>query len=180
MVMTTAEIVSDYRQAKNKQRQITILAGLNLCSPREIAELLRDNGQELTKLWMDRLAEPARGRADRPEADPSVTSASGGDSSLARGAEEAPEDGGTPGAASPAERAESETPLTSERIVPAPVRPRPEGGITVGKLRELLASVPDATPVLLDMSTPLMHVLFTSAYDAETDTVEESLMLSPF
>ena len=53
-------IVSDYRQAANKQKQIEILANLNLCSPREIAALLRDHGEELPARWVKALAKPAK------------------------------------------------------------------------------------------------------------------------
>lgn len=53
-------IVSDYRQAANKQKQIEILANLNLCSPREIACLLRDHGEELPARWVKALEKPAR------------------------------------------------------------------------------------------------------------------------
>lgn len=53
-------IVSDYRQAANKQKQIEILANLNLCSPREIACLLRDHGEELPSRWVKQLEKPSR------------------------------------------------------------------------------------------------------------------------
>lgn len=53
-------IVSDYRQAANKLKQIDILANLNLCSPREIACLLRDHGEELPARWVKALEKPAR------------------------------------------------------------------------------------------------------------------------
>ena len=53
-------IVSDYRQAANKLKQIDILANLNLCSPREIAALLRDHGEELPARWVKALEKPAK------------------------------------------------------------------------------------------------------------------------
>lgn len=53
-------IVSDYRQAANKQKQIEILANLNLCSPREIACLLRDHGEVLPNRWVKQLEKPSR------------------------------------------------------------------------------------------------------------------------
>ena len=53
-------IVSDYRQAANKLKQIDILANLNLCSPREIACLLRDHGEELPSRWVKALEKPAK------------------------------------------------------------------------------------------------------------------------
>lgn len=53
-------IVSDYRQAANKQKQIEILANLNLCSPREIACLLRDHGEVLPSRWVKQLEKPSK------------------------------------------------------------------------------------------------------------------------
>lgn len=53
-------IVTDYRQAANKQKQIEILANLNLCSPREIAALLRDHGEELPARWVKQLEKPSK------------------------------------------------------------------------------------------------------------------------
>lgn len=53
-------IVTDYRQAANKQKQIEILANLNLCSPREIACLLRDHGEELPSRWVKQLEKPSK------------------------------------------------------------------------------------------------------------------------
>lgn len=53
-------IVTDYRQAANKQKQIEILANLNLCSPREIAALLRDRGEELPSRWVKALEKPSK------------------------------------------------------------------------------------------------------------------------
>lgn len=53
-------IVTDYRQAANKQKQIEILANLNLCSPREIACLLRDHGEELPGRWVKQLEKPSK------------------------------------------------------------------------------------------------------------------------
>lgn len=60
-VMNPDAIRSDYRQAANKAKQIDILANLNLCSPREIACLLRDLGEQLPMVWVNKLAKPERG-----------------------------------------------------------------------------------------------------------------------
>ncbi len=40
MIMTAAEIVADYRQAKDPKKQISVLAELNLCSKSEIADII--------------------------------------------------------------------------------------------------------------------------------------------
>lgn len=45
-VMTAEEIVRDYQQAKNKQKQIKILADLNSTSPGEIKSILAAAGVE--------------------------------------------------------------------------------------------------------------------------------------
>ena len=52
--MTVEEIVTSCRQAKNPQTQIGVLADLNVCSRREIRELLTEAGA---------LAAPLRKRA---------------------------------------------------------------------------------------------------------------------
>lgn len=44
--MTAEEIVRDYQQAKNKQKQIKILADLNCTSPSEIRSILAEAGVE--------------------------------------------------------------------------------------------------------------------------------------
>ena len=44
MTMTESEICVSYRQAKNKNEQVKILADLNLCKPEDIPELLARNG----------------------------------------------------------------------------------------------------------------------------------------
>ena len=47
MTMTESEIVRDYRSAKNKKMQISILADLNECKPEDIKRILKDNGVDL-------------------------------------------------------------------------------------------------------------------------------------
>lgn len=47
MNMEAVEIVREYRTAKSKQKQIGILAELNLCSKAKIVEILRAAGEEL-------------------------------------------------------------------------------------------------------------------------------------
>lgn len=55
------EIVVDYRRASNKAKQIDVLANLNACQPRDIAELLQERGEELPKIWLAKLEKPRRG-----------------------------------------------------------------------------------------------------------------------
>lgn len=47
MVMTNEEILAEYRGAKSPQKQIAILADENLCTKKEIVEILREAGAEL-------------------------------------------------------------------------------------------------------------------------------------
>ena len=67
MTMDKAEIVIDYRRAANKQKQIKILAQLNQCAERKIAEILVDAGEELPKKWQEQLLKPARRSWKFPE-----------------------------------------------------------------------------------------------------------------
>lgn len=50
MQMREAEIVRDYRQAKNKGHQVGILAELNLCPKEEIINILKANGVSQAEL----------------------------------------------------------------------------------------------------------------------------------
>ena len=60
MQMGPKEIARDYRTAANKQKQIKVLAELNQCAERKIAEILDDEGEVLPKKWADQLSKPAR------------------------------------------------------------------------------------------------------------------------
>lgn len=44
MVQSEFEILRDYRQAKDKKEQIKILADMNLCTQKEVVELLVKHG----------------------------------------------------------------------------------------------------------------------------------------
>ena len=50
MRMTENEIVRNYREAKNKREQVTILADLNRCCKEEIIDILLKNGVEQREL----------------------------------------------------------------------------------------------------------------------------------
>ena len=49
MKMTTTEILSDYREAKAKNKQIEILADMNLVTKKEMAQFLAENGMQVDK-----------------------------------------------------------------------------------------------------------------------------------
>lgn len=71
MQMDNTEIAIDYRRAANKQKQIKILAELNQCAERRIAEILAAEGEELPKKWQEQLQKPSRRSWKYPEADAS-------------------------------------------------------------------------------------------------------------
>lgn len=50
MQMTENEIVRNYREAKNKREQVTILADLNSCSKDELIAILLKNGVDSREL----------------------------------------------------------------------------------------------------------------------------------
>lgn len=45
--MSTEEILREYREAKNKKQQITILADQNLCTRSEIIKILIEAGEDM-------------------------------------------------------------------------------------------------------------------------------------
>jgi hypothetical protein len=49
MEMTNADIIKNYREAKDKRKQITILAHLNNCPVSKIKEILKKGGQLLPR-----------------------------------------------------------------------------------------------------------------------------------
>ncbi len=65
--MTVEEIVTSYRQARNQQTQIGVLADLNVCTRKEIKDLLAEAGA---------LKAPLKTRAGGPS--PSTRSWPGG------------------------------------------------------------------------------------------------------
>lgn len=67
MQMGPKEIARDYRTAANKQKQIKVLAELNQCAERRIAEILDDEGEVLPKKWADQLSKPTRRSRKFPE-----------------------------------------------------------------------------------------------------------------
>ena len=49
MKMTTTAILRDEREAKAKNKQIEILADMNLVTKKEMAQFLADNGMQVDK-----------------------------------------------------------------------------------------------------------------------------------
>lgn len=65
MQMSAAEIVREYRTAKDQRAQIKILAELNACSPDHIKKILQENGEPV----------PQRGRPAKAPAERTIDKA---------------------------------------------------------------------------------------------------------
>lgn len=63
MKMTEGEIIRDYAEAKDKNKQIGILADMNLVTKKEMAQWLADHGQQVDKRL---LAGDPRKRKEKP------------------------------------------------------------------------------------------------------------------
>ena len=66
MEMSPLQIASEYRTAKNKSKQIGVLAELNACTQRQIAQILQEQGEELPGHWKEKLA---KGLKTKPVSD---------------------------------------------------------------------------------------------------------------
>lgn len=58
MVMTPAEIVAEYKQAKSPLKQIKILADQNVCKTKDIVEILRDAKCYIPSQYMPKVPKP--------------------------------------------------------------------------------------------------------------------------
>lgn len=75
MQMEPDDVVSLYREASSKTKQIQILAELNACSCRDIAELLAARGEQLPKFWADAITKarkPGRKPGQLKKAEPAA------------------------------------------------------------------------------------------------------------
>lgn len=63
MKMTEADIIRDYLEAKDKNKQVGILADMNLCTKKEMAQYLADHGMVVDKRL---LAGDPRKRKEKP------------------------------------------------------------------------------------------------------------------
>ncbi len=68
MEMTTSEIVRNFREAKNKRMQISILADLNVCTVAEIRDELVKGGVD----WRELPRARGQGKKPQPKADASA------------------------------------------------------------------------------------------------------------
>ena len=69
MNMGENEILRDYHEAKDKFRQVRILAEQNLIKPKEMAQWLKDHGETVDKRYFSVGKTPARVVAIEPQAD---------------------------------------------------------------------------------------------------------------
>ena len=69
MNMGENEIIRDYHEAKDKFRQVRILAEQNLIKPKEMAQWLKDHGETVDKRYFSVGKTPAKVRAIEPQAD---------------------------------------------------------------------------------------------------------------
>lgn len=66
MVMGENEIIRDYHEAKDKFRQVRILAEQNLIKPKEMAQWLKDHGETVDRRYFSVGKTPAKVRAIEP------------------------------------------------------------------------------------------------------------------
>lgn len=69
MNMGENEILRDYHEAKDKFRQVRILAEQNLIKPKEMAQWLKDHGETVDRRYFSVGKTPARVIAIEPQAD---------------------------------------------------------------------------------------------------------------
>ena len=69
MQMTEQEICKEYREAKDPNHQLTILAQLNTCKTEDIVEILTRNGETLRKRPYQRNAKPEKITVKKKEED---------------------------------------------------------------------------------------------------------------
>ena len=78
MTMGENEILRDYHEAKDKFRQVRILAEQNLIKPKEMAQWLKDHGETVDKRYFSVGKTPAKVRAIEPQDDSQSAKADAG------------------------------------------------------------------------------------------------------
>lgn len=78
MVMGENEILRDYHEAKDKFRQVKILAEQNLIKPKEMAQWLIDHGETVDRRYMSPGKTPAKVTAIEPQTDSQSAKADAG------------------------------------------------------------------------------------------------------
>ena len=72
------EILRDYHEAKDKFRQVRILAEQNLIKPKEMAQWLKDHGETVDRRYFSVGKTPAKVRVIEPQADSQSAKADAG------------------------------------------------------------------------------------------------------
>jgi len=162
-VMTGNEILREYRTAKDKRNQVKILADLNACQPREIAEFLAKCGEEVDKRFLQK---------------PRKTARSGVHTHTHTGPAPGPHEEGS--MKKPIE-AEPET-LTIEDYeeirmngAEKPEAPRPY--MTAGVLAALLEKVDPETAIYMDGGGRVERISVMVSYDAQGERAETTLRI---
>ena len=165
--MTPGEICGMFREAKNKIKQIAILAQVNATSKGRIIDILVDNGAELTPAVIDQFgwAETKEKYYAKSESHAGtvtedvemVTVTAVAEAEPAADYEQQPDGGQLP-------EAEEE-----REPVPAPM--------TVGALRDQLFGLPEDAPVLLGGSSPIRSVTFVREFNAARGRTVSQVMI---
>ena len=174
MTMGVQEIVRDYRTAKSKKDQITVMAELNACSRMDILRVLQDAGvvidrrgllpAEKTELFGPDAAPSGKNGGGVSAADAGKTDRHAGDVGhrLARTDPGDEPDGG-------AEAGEIKSVTASAGS--------PGGRLTVGLLLEQLSSLPPELPILMG-GGPVETITFVREFNARTGATISEVQLS--
>lgn len=165
--MTPGEICGMFREAKNKIKQIAILAQVNATSKGRIIDILVDNGAELTPAVIDNWAwnetrekfyEKSEGHAGTVTEDVEiVTGTAAAEAEPAADYEQQPDGGQLPA-------------VEEERAS----KPK---AMTVRELQDQLYGLPEDAQVLLTGSGPIRSVTFLREYNAaDGSTVSQVLI----
>ena len=163
--MDNAEICTMYKEAKNKLKQITILAQVNATSKGRIIDILVENGEQLTPSVIDQWAwnetrekyyEKSEGHAGTVTEDVEmVTGTAAAEAEPSADYEQQPEPG--------------QLPEAEETREPLPV--------TVAVLRDQLFGLPEDAPVLLGGSAPIRSVTFVRKFNAARGRTVSQVMI---
>lgn len=152
--MTPGEICGMFREAKNKIKQIAILAQVNATSKGRIIDILVDNGAELTPAMIDYWAWNETREKYYAKSESHAGTVTEDVEMVTVTAVAEPE------------------PAADYEQQPEP-RQLPEAGetpelapMTVGALRDQLFGLPEDAPVLLGGSAPIRSVTFVREYNA--------------
>ena len=160
--MEVDEIASMFRQAKNKMKQISILAQINATSQGRIIDILVDHGETVSPGLIDQFA-----WAETKE----KYYAAQIEEQVRREAPRAPEPEEEPAADYEQQPEPEQLPAAEEKREPAPEP------MTVGALRDQLFGLPEDAPVLLGGSAPIRSVTFVRKFNAAKGSTVSQVMI---